>query len=99
MKTIIKCPYCDYEYVPGEIFLPNWLIGQPKEVERDCYGHIIYSDDITDLKEEYICDKCNKCFIVEANIKFNAFENNIKNASDIYVTPKLCNKKLYLKEE
>lgn len=38
---VIKCPSCGCEYLPGEIYLPNVLIGQPKDVERDCMGTII----------------------------------------------------------
>ena len=31
----------------------------------------IYNSDLMDLKEEYICDKCNHTFFVEASISFN----------------------------
>ena len=37
----INCPYCNIEYLPGEIFIPNYIIGQPKEIERDEDGNIV----------------------------------------------------------
>ena len=35
---VIKCPQCGAEYLPGEIYMPGSLIGQPDEVVRDSFG-------------------------------------------------------------
>ena len=83
MKNIIRCPYCNTEYLPGEIFLPNHFLGKPKDVERDYSGKIIYYDGIEqDLTESYICDKCSSTFEVVASISYNIKEKF--NAKNIY---------------
>ena len=82
MKTsqikFIKCPHCGYEYHPGELFLPGELIGQPNQILRDQEGKIVYVDypeykELT-TKTDYICDKCNKPFIVEATVTYKSSE-------------------------
>lgn len=74
----IKCPHCGCEYLPGEIFMPGSLIGQPEEVIRDSFGKIIYEDYIEskkpDFVEHYICDSCEKPFVVEATVTYRAKE-------------------------
>lgn len=67
-KKII-CPVCGRQYLPGEIYLPKNFLGQPKYVEKDCSGKIIFADggDMC-LKETYQCDKCDTTFEVVANI-------------------------------
>lgn len=37
----IKCPFCDTEYLPGEIYLPKHFLGQPIDIERDIAGNIL----------------------------------------------------------
>jgi DNA-directed RNA polymerase subunit RPC12/RpoP len=76
---VIKCPHCNSEYLPGEIYMPNSLIGQPDEVVRDALGKIIYEDYDTperepDMIESYICDYCEKPFIVEATVTYKTRE-------------------------
>lgn len=62
---VIKCPYCNYEYLPGEIYLPKYFLGQPKDIERTIDGKIDIELGLPqDLSEHYICDKCNKPFTV-----------------------------------
>lgn len=46
IKQTIKCPYCDTEYLPSEIFLPEHFLGQEHDVERDTLGHILYYEGI-----------------------------------------------------
>lgn len=75
MKTkrfeIITCPFCDREYLPAEIFVPSGFFGKPVSIEKEYTGKIIeYSGDAMDLKESYICDKCNTKFNVNAKIQF-----------------------------
>jgi hypothetical protein len=74
-SPVIKCPFCGAEYLPGEIYMPGSLIGQPDEVVKDYAGKIIYEDYYTDTREpnmieSYICDCCDKPFIVEATITY-----------------------------
>lgn len=73
-RHVIKCPYCQAEYLPGEIFYPDNAIGQPDEVIRDPLGKILYEsyrEDSEPLAEEtYFCDQCGRQFIVELETKF-----------------------------
>lgn len=76
---VIKCPHCNSEYLPGEIYMPNSLIGQPDEVVRDALGKIIYEDYDTperepDMIEQFTCEYCNKPFIVEATVTYKTRE-------------------------
>lgn len=85
---VIKCPSCGCEYLPGEIYLPNVLIGQPKDVERDCMGTIItYDGNHMELEETYKCDKCSKSFKVKANISFMASIAKELNFDEEYAQP------------
>ena len=63
---IIKCPYCNREYFPGEIFMPKSFLGSAFHLSETLY---IGSD--MELKETYSCDSCNGHFKVEANVAFN----------------------------
>jgi DNA-directed RNA polymerase subunit RPC12/RpoP len=86
MKTIIshktpviRCPHCNAEYLPGEIFIPGSLIGQPDEVIRDSFGKIIYEDYFTDdrtptLEEHFVCEYCEKPFVIEATVTYKTRE-------------------------
>lgn len=65
IKTI-SCPYCGRDYVVGEIFIPNYVIGQPTTVIRDSNDKIIGIDGIeADNEETYTCDKCHNTFKVK----------------------------------
>ena len=75
----IKCPFCGAEYLPGEIYMPGSLIGQPDEVVKDCLGKVIYEDYYTesrepDMTEHFTCKYCDKPFIVEATITYKTRE-------------------------
>ncbi len=86
MKTIIshktpvsRCPHCGAEYLPGELYMPGSLIGQPDEVIRDSFGKIIYEDyNSADrepcMEEHFICEYCEKPFIIEATVTYRAKE-------------------------
>ena len=71
---IIKCPHCGAQYLPGEIYMPGALIGQPDELVKDSLGKILYEDYPEDreptMTEHYICDYCEKPFVVEATITY-----------------------------
>jgi DNA-directed RNA polymerase subunit RPC12/RpoP len=73
---VIKCPHCGYEYLPGEIYVPGSLTGQPCDIVRDALGKIIYEDYTEpkkpELIEHYECDGCGRPFIVEAVITYKS---------------------------
>lgn len=81
---VIRCPFCGCEYLPGEIYMPGALIGQPDEVIRDSFGKIIYEDYYKvshnpDMTEHFTCDHCEKPFIVEATVTYKAREEAPEN--------------------
>lgn len=98
MQTIIKCPYCDAEYLPGEIFLPDEFLGQPTDVEKD-YKHQILFNGGKDqnVEETYTCDYCGKQFTVKADINYKVDKVNAVDFSSDYETIK--ESKLTLKED
>lgn len=76
---VIKCPHCFSEYLPGEIYMPGSLIGQPDEVIRDSFGKIIYEDYYSesrkpDYVEHFTCEKCARPFVVEAFVTYKTKE-------------------------
>lgn len=81
---VIRCPHCGSEYLPGEIYLPGSIIGQPDDVIRDSLGKIIYEDYTTEdkepnLVEHFICEHCEKPFIIEATVTYKAKKENPEN--------------------
>lgn len=96
----IKCPRCGREYLPVEIYLPHEFFGRPTLIERDgVTGKItnIYGSDM-DLNEQYVCDKCNTPFRVNAKIQFNTTEESKYNFNEDYKTS-LKKQTLFLSEE
>jgi hypothetical protein len=90
MKTkkfeIIRCPKCDYEYLPSEIFVPKNFLGVPKNVERDFSGRILdYCGSSPDLFESYTCDNCNTTFRVTAKIGFSTEIDVVENFDEDYI--------------
>lgn len=72
---ILKCPHCGAQYLPGEIYMPGALIGQPGDVVKDSLGRILYEDYLEpglepDMIEHFVCDVCDKPFIVEAVVTY-----------------------------
>lgn len=97
---VIKCPSCDCEYLPGEIYIPNRLIGQPKEVERTVEGRIWMYDGIEpDMEETFICEKCGKPFKIKAKLSFDTEYNSKYDFSEEFSTPIYGNDRLHLEEE
>jgi hypothetical protein len=77
--SVIRCPHCGGEYLPGEIYMPGALIGQPDEVIKDSLGKILYEDYTTEnrepnMTEHFICDYCDKPFIIEATTTYKTRE-------------------------
>ena len=91
-SAVIKCPHCAAEYLPGEIYMPNSIIGQPDEVVKDSLGKIIYEEYSTpdrepSLTEGFTCEYCNKPFIIEATVTYKTKEETPeKDFSSQYVS-------------
>lgn len=97
IKQTIKCPYCNTEYLPSEIFYPEYFLGQERNIERDTLGSIIYYEGKdADHTENFTCNYCNKPFTVTAEIKFNTIQNKYRDMDDDYQTVKPI--KLFLDE-
>ena len=78
-SPVIRCPHCGAEYLPGEIYMPGSLIGQPDEVVKDSLGKIIYEDYYSEMREpnmmeHFTCDYCDKPFVIEATITYKSRE-------------------------
>ena len=70
-KTLIKCPCCGTEYLAAEIFYPKDFLGNPSDIIKTDQGVILaYDGEDMNLKEEYVCDKCNAKFITTATVSF-----------------------------
>lgn len=70
-KTTIRCPHCNYEYLPAEIYFPKYFLGNPSEIIRDEAGCILgYQGKDMDTVEQYCCDNCKQLFNVDASITF-----------------------------
>lgn len=73
-KWIIKCPHCGAEYLASEIFMPGELVGKSETVIRDALGKVLYVEWEEDCEpgqvEHYVCDNCDKPFIVEPVLTF-----------------------------
>ena len=89
---VIKCPFCGAEYLPGEIFIPGSLIGQPDDLVKDSLGRIIYEDYATPEREpsfieSFTCEFCDKPFVIEATVTYKAKEEAPeKNFKEQYVS-------------
>lgn len=73
---VIKCPHCGHGYAPAELFHPTDFAGYPTTVLRDALGKILYQEYREGyepaLSAEYICDGCNKKFLVEVEISYKS---------------------------
>lgn len=83
----IKCPVCGREYMTGEIFLPYSFVGQPTDIVRGYDENILmYEGTDMDLKEEYICDKCNTKLNIKAVVTFKVEQAKDFFDDDSYVS-------------
>ena len=67
----LECPHCRAQFLPGEIYSPGALIGQPYDVVKDSTGKILCVDyqEVNKMPnniETYICDFCGQPFDIEA---------------------------------
>lgn len=68
---IIRCPKCGYEYLPAEILLPQYILGQPDDIVRDESGKIKkYTGADFSLDEDFTCVCCGCNFKVEGTANF-----------------------------
>ena len=68
---LLPCPFCGKEYLPAEIYIPNYFFGRPTDIEKDVYGKVLdYMGTSMDKTEKFTCD-CGKIFSVTAKIFFN----------------------------
>lgn len=93
MKYIIKCPNCGWEYLPGEIYLPNQFLGRPKDVERTLDGKILmnYGTNM-DLEESFECENCKCAFKVFANVDFTTGKDVLRDFEEDYVVEMFPNR-------
>lgn len=70
-NEIIECPHCHYQYLPAEIYFPDDLLGRPTNIVRDDDGKIEFSTGTQmNLRESFVCENCNKSFLVKGTITF-----------------------------
>ena len=86
-----KCPHCGAQYLPAEVFMPGAFLGKPDDIVKDSLGRLLYEDyqdgKEPDMLEHYICDYCDKPFIVEATITYKTMaEAPEKDFSTTYVS-------------
>jgi hypothetical protein len=90
--SVIKCPHCGAEYLPGEIYMPGALIGQPDDIVKDAVGKVIYEDYSTEAREpsmieHFTCEYCEKPFVIEATVTYKSMaEEPEKDFSTQYVS-------------
>ena len=55
-EKVIKCPNCGYEYLPAEIYMPNYFLGKPKDINKEhMTGKVLdYMGSSMNLSETYI---------------------------------------------
>lgn len=92
-EILITCPHCGAEYLPAEIFIPKVFFGSPEDIDKDYAGKLeAYDGKAMDLKENYVCDFCNKEFEVLADVKFKSQIKSIPTFETVYTTPLYPNK-------
>ena len=75
MTSYIKCPNCNAEYHPAEIFFPRDFFGEPGQIIRDQNNQIVtITGTDMNLNETYRCDFCNTTFKTISKISFNTTE-------------------------
>lgn len=81
----IKCPSCNAEYLPEEIFVS--LLDNNTNIEKTEDTHeIVNSNYIGQIEDSYICDYCNTKFKVIAKLSFNSFIDEKFNFNELYST-------------
>jgi sarcosine oxidase delta subunit len=75
---VIKCPHCQAQYLPAEIYMPGAFLGRPEDLVKDSFGKILYEDyregNEPEMIEHFICEYCDKPFVIEATITYKSME-------------------------
>lgn len=96
----VCCPKCGCEYLPGEIYVPDRLVGQPKDIERTPDGKILLHDGTDqDIEETFVCEKCGKPFKVIAHMFFETVYEAKRDVLESYTEPLYKEERFYLEEK
>ena len=86
--STIKCPKCNWEYLPEEIFIAKNFLGHHKNVVKDERGQILSFEGVDqDLTESFVCEHCGKTFNVKASVSFEASVDLTRDFDEEYSTP------------
>ena len=82
-EPIIVCPICGQSYLPAEIFMPEDILGKPKEIFKTSSGKVdFYTGKEPDFVEEYICDNCSTHLVIRAKLSFDVQPRENTNISE-----------------
>lgn len=96
-EPVIKCPICGQEFLPAEVYLPDYFLGKPTEIIKTTSGKLdFYFGQGMDPDEEFICDNCGAHLKIHANISFNVVAESTDDEE--YVTHFNSVKKTQLEE-
>lgn len=99
-SVVITCPNCGAEYLPAEIYLPDYFLGKPSNIDKDGNGKLIYfSGDNMNLSETYHCDYCKKEFKIICKLNFITDYNRDLDFDEEYSTQMSKKRGLFLLEE
>lgn len=94
---LIKCPKCNAEYLPAEIFFPKDFFGNPELIFRNGDNQIVnYTGTGMNLTETYKCNYCDVVFKVSSRINFNT---SIQSDYDESYSTSLRKNNLFLQED
>ena len=102
MKDIItlRCPVCNQEYLPSEVFYPEAVFGKQYDITKDNEGTIkFYLGDDPEYDEEFVCDSCMTKLKVHMKMAFDIEIDDNKDFEEEYETKLNKPKKIKLKEE
>lgn len=81
----IKCPKCNAEYLPEEIFVS--LLNNNYYIQKTEDTHEIIDCDYTgQIEDSYICNYCDTAFKVQCKLSFNSFIDEKFNFNELYST-------------
>lgn len=81
----IKCPKCDAEYLPEEIFVS--LLNNNYYIQKTDDTHEIIDSDYTgQVEDSYTCNYCNTTFKVQCKLSFTSFIDDRFNFNELYST-------------
>lgn len=95
----LRCPVCNQEYMPSEIFFPDVVFGKQYDITRDNEGNIkFYLGEDQDFNEEFICESCNTKLNINMKMSFDVTTKE-DNFEEEHITKIEKPKKIKLKEE